>query len=83
MRRDLATHVRDHGMSVFWTVLVGRELHMPDHRHPGDEYRWVTASASYLLNGDQVTKVHCMSARCRPGPEKEHDVDWAPRQGES
>lgn len=83
MRRDLAARLRDHGMSVFWTVLVGRELHVPDHRPPGDEYRWVTASASYLLNGDQVTRVHCMSARCCPGPEKEHDVDWAPRQGES
>lgn len=69
-------------MSLFWTVLVGRELHMPDHRDPGDEYRWVTASASYVLNGDTVTKVHSVSARCRPGPEKEHDVDWAPRQDE-
>jgi hypothetical protein len=83
MRRDLATRLCDHGMSVFWTVLVGRELHIPDHRHPGDEYRWVTASASYVLNCDQVTKVQSMSARCRPGPEKEHDVDWAPRQGGS
>jgi hypothetical protein len=65
------------------TFPIGCELHLPDHRHPGDEYRWVTASASYLLNGDQVTKAHSMSARCRPGPEKEDDVDWAPRQGES
>lgn len=83
MRRDLASRLRDDGMSVFWTVLASRELHMPDHRHPGDEYRWVTASASYVLDGDQVKRVHSMSARCRPGPEKEHDVDWVLRAADS
>ncbi|MDT7709842.1 MAG: hypothetical protein QOG20_5449 [Pseudonocardiales bacterium] len=79
MRRDLASRLRADGMTLFWTVLVGCELHFPDHQHPGEEYRWVTASASYVLDGDPITRVHSLAKRCRPGPVTEHDVEWVSR----
>lgn len=53
VRRDLGSRLRDHEISLFWTVLVGRELHVPDHWDPGDEYRWVNASASYVLRPER------------------------------
>lgn len=79
LRRDLAARLRvEGGMTVFWTVLVGRELHQPDHR-PADDYRWVSASASYVLDDDTVRKVHSVATRCRPGPETEHAIAWPVR----
>jgi hypothetical protein len=82
MRRDLVSRLQAEGMTVFWTVLAGCELHRPDHRPHGDEYRWVTASASYILEGDRITKVHSMAKRCRPGPVTEHDIDWVSRSAD-
>ncbi len=79
MRRDCASRLQAGGTTLFWTVLASRELHLPDHRHPGDDYRSVTASASYVLDGDQIRKVHSLAMRYRPGWQTEHDVDWMPR----
>jgi hypothetical protein len=79
LQRDLAARLRvEGGMTVFWTVLVGRELHQPDHR-PADDYRWVSASASYVLEDDTVRKVHSVATRCRPGPATELEVAWPVR----
>jgi hypothetical protein len=79
MRRDLASRLQADDITVFWTVLVGCELHLPDHQHPGDEYRWVTASASYVLDDDRIMKAHSVAKRCCPGPVTEHDVEWGCR----
>ncbi|MGI5133160.1 NACHT domain-containing protein [Pseudonocardia sp. CA-107938] len=82
MRRDLASPLQADGVTVFWTVLLGCELRPPDHQHPGDEYRWISASASYVLDGDSITRVHSLAKRCRPGPVTEHDVEWVSRAGD-
>ena len=76
MRRDLVPLLGDSGMTLFWTVLAGHELHRPDHTPPGDDYRWVSASASYILNGDRVERIHAVVRRCRPGPTTDYEVEW-------
>lgn len=81
MRRDLLPRLADAGLTIFWTVLIGNELHRDDHTS-GDDYRWVSASASYIVNGDRVEQVGATAARFRPGPTTERELEWAPRRGE-
>ena len=82
MRRDLMPQLAEAGLTIFWTVLIGNELHRRDHSMPGDEYRWVTASASNVLDGDRIELVGAKAARCRPGPATESALVWAPRSTE-
>jgi hypothetical protein len=83
MRRDLVPRLTDAGLTIFWTVLVGNELYSTDpFARPGDEYRWVGASASYILNGDSVELISATANRFTPGPETERSIDWKPREGE-
>src|SRR5690606_11013081 len=49
LRRDLVSQLAKAGLTVFWTVLIGNELHRGDYVPPGEEYRWVSASASYVV----------------------------------
>jgi hypothetical protein len=82
IRRDLVSRLADAGLTIFWTLLIGNELHRNDYGLPGDDFRWVSASASYILDGDRVEQVAATAARYRPGPEVEQGIAWAPKQGE-
>lgn len=82
MRRDLIARLPDAGLTIFWTVLAGNELHKADHLGRDEEYRWVTASASYLLDAGRVVRLDASAARCRPGPTTEFTVDWPTRPRE-
>jgi len=82
MRRDLVPRLADAGLTIFWTVLIGNELHRSDHMPPGDDYRWVSASASYLLNVDRVEQVGAIAVRSRPGPTTERELEWMTRKAE-
>ena len=83
MRRDLMPRLTDAGLTIFWAVLVGNELHSTDlFTHPGNEYRWVGASASYIFNGDSIELISATANRWTPGPEIEHSIDWMPRKDE-
>jgi hypothetical protein len=79
MRRDLVPRLRDAGLTIFWTVLIGNELHRSDNMRPGDDYRWVSASASYLLNAERIEQVRVTAARYRPGPTTERQLQWMTR----
>jgi hypothetical protein len=83
MRRDLVSRLADAGLTIFWTVLIGNELHRTDHMPPGDDYRWVSASASYILDGDRVEQVGATAIRCRPGPTTEYEIEWVTKMAES
>jgi hypothetical protein len=83
MRRDLISRLADAGLTLFWTALVGNELHRNDYRVPGDDYRWVSASASYILKAAGVEQVAAAAARYMPGPTVEQVLTWAPRQVEA
>jgi hypothetical protein len=82
MRRDLTSRLSDAGLTIFWTVLIGNELHRSDHTPPGDDYRWVSASASYILNGGRIEQVGAIAARCRPGPTTERGLEWVTKKAE-
>ncbi len=82
MRRDLLPRLAEAGLTVFWTVLVGSELHRNDNTRPGDDYRWVSASASYILADDRVEQIGARAIRCRPGPTTERDVIWDTKRAE-
>ena len=82
MRRDLVPRLTDAGLTIFWTVLIGNELYRSDHMPPGDDYRWVSASASYILNVDRVEQVGAIAVRCRPGPTTERELEWMTRRAE-
>ncbi len=82
MRRDLASRLSDAGLTIFWTVLIGNELHHHDHIGPRDDYRWVSASTSYILNGGRVEQVGAMAAWWRPGPTMERGLEWVTKKAE-
>jgi hypothetical protein len=83
MRRDLVSRLADAGLTLFWTALIGNELHRNDYGVPGDDYRWVSASASYILQTNRVEQIAATAARYMPGPTVEQVLTWAPRQVEA
>jgi hypothetical protein len=76
------SRLTDAGLTIFWTVLIGNELHRSNDMPPGDDYRWVSASASYILNADRVEQVGAIAIRCRPGPATERELEWSTRKAE-
>lgn len=81
LRRDLVPRLHTAGLTVFWTVLVGKELLQADHDPPDEEYRWISASASYLLVEDGIERIDAVATRCRPGPEVEAALEWTTHPG--
>jgi hypothetical protein len=81
MRRDLVRRLHTAGLTLFWTVLIGKELLRCDHQPPDDRYRWVSASASYLLRQGRLEKIDAVAARLRPGPHVDAVLTWTPRPG--
>ena len=80
MRRDLPPQLTSAGLTLFWTVLIGNELHNTNPlSHPRSEYRWVSASASYLFSDDTIKLISAAATRCAPGPKTERNLKWAPR----
>lgn len=81
MRYDLLPQLTGAGLSLFWTVLIGNELNNTDiTSHPGSEYRWVSASASYVLSEGTINLISANAARYAPGPRTERTLNWTPRQ---
>jgi hypothetical protein len=80
IRRDLLPRLTSAGLTLFWTVLIGNELHNTNPvSHPGSDYRWVSASASYLYSGDTISLISAAATRCAPGPKTERTLKCAPR----
>jgi hypothetical protein len=81
IRRELAQQLRDQGLTFFWTVLLNKLRHDHDYTgRPGRKYRWLSASASYILDGDNIELVSTYAVRLRPGGDtKPTPVDWSIR----
>ncbi len=77
LRRDLVISLAKSGLSLFWTVLVGSELVGEDM--PEDDYRWVSASASYVLEGTQIRNMHVLANQFSPGSKVEKNLVWEVR----
>ena len=76
LRRDLVPLLRGTGFTLFWTVLAGHEHSTGDVGIPGPEYRWIRASAAYLLGDHGIELIDSNAARYAPGPRKQFDVEW-------
>jgi hypothetical protein len=81
LRRSLSDRIANAGYNLFWTVLSYKQRDDHSHGRPGPNYRWITASASYLKAGESV---ECLSAKAwqrRPYPGGDpKPVEWRPRQ---
>jgi hypothetical protein len=82
MRRDLVSRLTEQGLTIFWTVLIGNELRSGDYGRPDDAYRWVNASASYVVTGRGVELIGAVAAQYEPGPSIVRSISWMPRQSE-
>ncbi len=81
MRRDLADRLAEAGYSMFWTALLNKQRNDHDYGRPGDDYRWLSASASYLMSGGSVECVSAQAWRCRPFPGGDPTpVEWNVRR---
>lgn len=76
MRRDLSDRLAESGFSLFWTVLLNKQRQDHSHGRPGEGYRWVSASASYVLAGTTVELVASNAWRCRPGEGRSTPIGW-------
>lgn len=80
LRRDLAEQLQAQGYTLFWTVLLNKLRHDHDYgRRPRQKYRWLSASASYVLDGDDIELVSTFAVRLRPGQGKPTPVGWSVR----
>lgn len=81
MRRDLTDRLAAAGYNLFWTVLLNKQRNDHNYGRPGANYRWLSASASYLMTG---ATIECLSADAsRRSPHGEGDpepVEWKIRQ---
>lgn len=81
MRRDLMTTIAAAGYSLFWTVLLNKQRHDHNYGRPESKYRWLSASASYLMTAEAVECVSANAWRCRPAPGGDpKPVEWIVRR---
>jgi hypothetical protein len=84
LRRDLGKKLADVGFACFWTVLANKRLDDHGHKRPGDDYRWLSASASYVLLDDTIELIDAIATRRSPGPDGEHsNISWNIRLSEA
>ena len=82
LKRGHFQRIKKSGFALFWTVLVGHEHSALGHGAPGDDYRWISASASYVLIDDTLEKICAQAGQYAPGPYKEYDLEWHTKNSE-
>ncbi|MDP3949177.1 NACHT domain-containing NTPase [Microbacterium sp.] len=76
LRRDLTDRLADVGFSLFWTVLLNKQRHNQSYGRPDDDYRWVSASGSYVVAGSRVELIASNAWRCQPGEGRSTPITW-------
>ncbi|MFV8245981.1 NACHT domain-containing protein [Mycolicibacterium peregrinum] len=81
MRRDLGHRLGEAGYTLFWTVLLNKLRHDHTFSAPGPNYKWMSASASYLMTIETVEQISANAWKCRryPGGDPK-PVEWDVRQ---
>lgn len=79
LRPDLIDRLADAGFTLFWTVLLNKLRHDHNYGRFEDDYRWVSASAAYLLDGRDVVRVSSGARLGRAGEGLVSAVDWSLR----
>ena len=76
MRRDLSDRLDAAGYRLFWTVLLNKQIHDHSFSQPSEDYRWVSASAAYVLADTGVELVASNAWHCRPGEGRTTPIAW-------
>lgn len=76
VRRDLTDRLSDAGYSLFWTVLLNKQRNDHNYGRPNGDYRWVSASASYLMARSTVELIASKAWRCQPGEGRSTPITW-------
>lgn len=79
LRRDLGNKLAESGFTIFWTALLGYERRSEGPQSLGRNIRWVSASSSYILDGDAVVKIDSRAKYLSSDPAEEVDLEWAIR----
>lgn len=76
VRRSQISKLEDEGYTIFWTVLAGHE-HIPGiYRSYTDDHRFVSGSASYILENGTVGKVDSRAYSFSPGLRDQRTLSW-------
>ena len=68
-REKTITQLAANNLTVFWTVLAGKDLIWDTHhRNRNKKPQWVSASAAYALDGDKVCLLSSTAKLWEPGP---------------
>ena len=80
MRRDLAEPLARSGYTLFWTVLLNKQRNDHTYNRPKKKYRWISASASYLLTDVGVDLLAAKAWVRKPVPGGDpKEIHWSVR----
>lgn len=84
LRRELSQLLSESGMTIFWTVLLNKQLLQHDYSGLGEDYRWISASTSYILNDGVIENIDAVATRRKPGMYggEEEPIHWNVRREE-
>ena len=73
-REEASSRLASEGFTIFWTVLVGKDL-TGDFPSGDEDQRWVSASAAYALDKGEVVRLGA-TARLWVGPKELACLPW-------
>ena len=75
-REETSPRLVSEGLTVFWTVLGGKDLE-GDFSGGGEDQRWVSASAAYALDRGEVVRLGATARLWAPEPTEMTWLPWA------
>lgn len=79
MRRDLAGALHGNDLTLMWTVLLNKERLDHDYRGANADTRWVSASATYVLEDGSVALISSVATHRKAGDFMGAPVAWSLR----
>ena len=74
-REEASSHLASEDLTIFWTVLGGKDL-TGDFSGGGEDQRWVSASAAYALDSGKVVRLGAAARLWASGPEEIARLPW-------
>ena len=75
-REEGSSSLVSEGLTIFWTVLGGKDL-TGNFDGGGEDQRWVSASAAYALDDGEVVRVEATARLWASGPREIARLPWA------
>ena len=82
LRRDMTDRLADSGLSLFWTVLLNKERQDHSYSLADDDYRWVSASASYTVVDGTIVLIASRAWSCERGKGRTKSIKWGLKTSE-